>query len=163
MTKLNCYFAYGSNLSRQRLRARVPAAVEMGVARLPHWALCFDKHGRDGSAKASIRRAFGQEVWGAVYRIDPENRAPLDAAEGLGIEYSLCEVQVQTGPGRSQEAYTYVALRRKQGLPVAQWYLDHILVGIAEHRLPAGWLRHVTALSEASKSFPKGSGETASG
>ncbi len=163
MTELNCYFAYGSNLSRQRLQARVPGAVAMGAARLPHWALCFDKHGRDGSAKASIRRAVGQEVWGAVYRIDPEERSPLDAAEGLGIEYSLCEVQVQTGLGCSQDAYTYVALRRKQGLRVEQWYLNHIIVGIAEHRLPRSWLRHVTALSEASGSHPTGSGETASG
>ena len=148
MTKLNCYFAYGSNLSRQRLLARVPAAVGIGAARLPHWALCFEKHGRDASAKASIRRAVGQEVWGAVYRIDPQERSPLDAAEGLGVEYSLCEVQVQTALGRSQDAYTYVALRQKQGLRVEQWYLDHIMVGIAEHRLPASWSRHVKALTE---------------
>ena len=84
MTELNCYFAYGSNLSRERLRARVPEAVAMGAARLPHWTLCFDKHGRDGSAKASIRRAVGQEVWGAVYRMMCEAARNGSEGEGLG-------------------------------------------------------------------------------
>ena len=157
MTELNCYFAYGSNLSPQRLQARVPGAVAMGAARLPHWTLCFDKHGRDGSAKASIRRAVGQEVWGAVYRIDPGDRAPLDAAEGLGTEYTLCEVQVRTVLGHVQNAYTYVALRRKEGLRVEQWYVDHIIAGITEHRLPAGWLRYVTALTAPLTSGSAGS------
>ncbi len=147
MDKLQHYFAYGSNLSLARLRSRVPEAVAMGPGRLCGWALCFDKHGRDGTAKASIEPTVGAEVWGVVYRIVPEHRGPLDEAEGLGSHYEMHRVEVEVGADGVWEAYTYVALRRKQGLRIASGYLEHMVVGIAEHGLPESWLQHVRALT----------------
>ena len=46
------YFAYGSNLSSPRLRARVPSARPEGVARLEGQRLALDKPGRDGTARS---------------------------------------------------------------------------------------------------------------
>jgi cation transport regulator ChaC len=147
MDELNHYFAYGSNLSLARLRARVPEAVAISPGRLCHWALCFDKHGRDGTAKANIQSNAGQVVWGVVYRIAPEFRDPLDEAEGLGTDYTMRNVRVEVGDGSVQDVYTYTALRRKPGLSVERWYLEHMVAGIVEHGLPASWLQHVNALT----------------
>lgn len=147
MNELIHYFAYGSNLSLARLRGRVPEALPVGAGRLRDWALCFDKHGRDGTAKASIQPNSGAEVWGVVYRIAPRHRGPLDAAEGLGVEYEMRAVSIDVGGGGLRDAYTYVALRRKQGLRVEHWYLQHMVAGIEEHGLPMSWLRHVHLLA----------------
>jgi hypothetical protein len=52
MTTTFLYFAYGSNMSAPRLRARTPSAEPIGAAKLPGFRLVFDKWGRDDSAKA---------------------------------------------------------------------------------------------------------------
>ena len=48
------YFAYGSNMSSVRLRARVNSAQPLGVARLPGHRLRWHMHSLDGSGKCDI-------------------------------------------------------------------------------------------------------------
>ncbi len=149
MDQLHHYFAYGSNMSRERLCARVPAAEPLGAAELEDWRLCFDKHGRDHHAKANIRSCCGDRVWGVLYRLHRHHRAPLDAAEGLGVEYTMERVSVRHREMGAIEAYTYTALRIHTGLPVQDWYLGHLLQGLREHRFPRHWHRHISALAAA--------------
>jgi len=147
---LTHYFAYGSNMSLARLRARVPFARPLGRARLAGWELRFDKHGRDGHAKANIRSEPRAHLWGVVYYVPVVQRGPLDQAEGLGIEYDLRPVTVALHATTGDiEAYTYVALRTRQRLPLQAWYLAHLLDGIADHALPADWRRKVCRLASA--------------
>ena len=47
------YFAYGSNLSTERLRARVPSARARGRGRLPHHA--FTYHANPARIDAALR------------------------------------------------------------------------------------------------------------
>lgn len=139
------YFAYGSNLSSHRLRARTPSAVADGVAILRGWTLAFDKHGRDGTAKANIVPAPRETVWGVVYRIDRAERPRLDAAEGLGFAYAdrWLEVDVRgRGPAR---VLSYVAIDVRAGLSVPSWYLGHMLAGAREHGLPAIYVESMRA------------------
>ncbi len=150
MRDVTHYFAYGSNLSRARLQSRVPEARPLGRARLPGWALCFDKHGRDQHAKANIRSAPGDHVWGAVYHLPAALRAPLDSAEGLGVEYAMRRVRVTLdAPASEIDAYTYVALRTCPGLPLQDWYLEHVLAGIGDHGLPQAWQVQVRRIAAA--------------
>jgi gamma-glutamylcyclotransferase (GGCT)/AIG2-like uncharacterized protein YtfP len=150
LSTLELYFAYGSNLSPQRLRARVPEAQVIGRARLAGWRLLFDKHGRDGSAKANIDPNPEHEVWGAVYRLAPAHRAPLDLVEGLGTDYHLRELKVELGADLVC-VYTYVALRRRAGLPLQDWYLTHILDGAECHALPLAWRDYLQGFRVASR------------
>lgn len=158
MSELDLYFAYGSNLSPPRLQARVPQARVVGSARLLDWCLVFDKHGRDGSAKANIRRCRGDEVWGAVYRVAPCHRRPLDTAEGLGTEYELQELEVELA-SKQISVYTYVALRRRTGLPLHEWYIRHILAGVSHHALPNSWQARIHMLSRDCRSAGRDAGE----
>lgn len=150
MRDVTHYFAYGSNLSRARLQARVPEAKPLGRARLEGWALCFDKHGRDQHAKANIRSSSGEHVWGAVYHLPSALRDPLDRAEGLGVEYAMRRVRITVdAPASVIEAYTYVALRICPGLPLQDWYLGHVLAGIVDHGLPQHWRGQVSRIAAA--------------
>lgn len=136
------YFAYGSNMSLARLRARTPSAERLGRYTLSGHQLRFHQHGGDGSAKCD---AFytGDEahaVIGALYRLSPDEKPALDVAEGLGIDYQIKTVIVTDG-ARCQQAYTYCALRLNPGLLPFNWYVNHVLVGAREIQVPDGYLR----------------------
>ena len=58
------YFAYGSNLSEERLRKRVGEFGPARVARLEGYRLAFNKRSADGSTVyASIVPAAGATTW----------------------------------------------------------------------------------------------------
>ncbi len=64
------YFAYGSNMTSARLRARIPSARSVGAARIDGRRLVCNKRGRDGSGKANLCASPGGEAWGVVYEVD---------------------------------------------------------------------------------------------
>ena len=48
------YFAYGSNMLTERLKARVSSATPIGKANLSDHGLRFHKKSKDGSGKCDI-------------------------------------------------------------------------------------------------------------
>ena len=138
------YFAYGSNMYSPRLRARVPSASFVDVARLTGHYLSFRKRGRDGSAKCDLEPLDTETVWGVVYRIDAAELGALDAAEGEGYRREPVTVATAT---RRLDAFTYRARPDwyTGSLPY-DWYRDLVAAGAREHGLPelytaavAGW------------------------
>lgn len=144
------YFAYGSNMSTPRLRARVPSATVHGRARLPGHALRFHKSSEaDGSAKcdACETAAAADEVRGVVFRIDPAERESLDLAEGLGVGYERKRVAVHLEAGDTVEAFTYYAVRIDPNLQPFLWYKEHVLRGAMEHGLPRSYIAAIRAVT----------------
>jgi len=144
------YFAYGSNMSSERLRGRTPSAISLGRARLPEYTLRWHKLGRDGSGKCDIEPsdAPGATVWGVLYEINRAEKDGLDAVEGLGVGYEEHTVQVETGTG-VREAVTYKARPDKidaELRPLA-WYKAHVLNGATEHGLPDEYVARITAVA----------------
>lgn len=133
------YFAYGSNMSLRRLRARVPAAQALGRGILHGHELRFHKRGRDGSGKCD---AFEVEntrarVIGALFSIPQEGKAALDLVEGLGAGYEEKQVSILVGDGDQQhEAVTYYATDIHSDLLPYCWYRQHVLTGAREFELP---------------------------
>lgn len=143
------YFAYGSNMSTDRLRRRVPSAQAIGHAELPAHQLHFHKPGRDGSAKCDIAlpgHTDDVSVWGVVFRIDPGHRPRLDAAEDLHRGYGIKNVTVRLPAGRWLKAFTYYALQIDKGIRPFSWYREHVLRGAREHGLPAGYVAMIEAI-----------------
>ena len=136
------YFAYASNLKRERFFRRLPAARSVGIARLPHWTLRMNKRGRDGSAKANLSPLRGAEVWGALYTVPVSRWSRLDGFEG---GYLRRRVSVWTPQGERREAVTYVSVRLQDALPF-DWYRALMIEGAREHDLPAAWLARLEAL-----------------
>ncbi|WP_107851442.1 gamma-glutamylcyclotransferase family protein [Oceanimonas marisflavi] len=143
------YFAYGSNLSLARMRARVPSSRVIAVAQLSRYRLMFHKVGQDGSGKCDIV-STGQPsdlVYGVVYDISPAEKPWLDRVEGLGAGYAEKPVRVITLSGAELAAVCYVATHIDAGLMPFSWYKAHVLHGAEEHGLPADYLRALGAVA----------------
>lgn len=96
------YFAYGSNMCSERLRARkILSATPICVAYLSNHSLRFHKRSQDESGKgdASFTGSPEDSVWGVVFDIDQSEEPRLDAAEGLGQGYRKDEVMVTDRDG----------------------------------------------------------------
>lgn len=126
-------FQYGSNMSEERLRAKIrehqsyaPAGAELdvrllGCARLTGWRFAFDLYSaRQGCLVGDIVESDdGDEVWGALYELDRElvirsdgGRSVLDRIEGHRTEadpenYRPITVTVELD-GELKDAHTYV-------------------------------------------------------
>jgi len=139
------YFAYGSNLSTERLQARVPSARARCRGRLTRHALRWHKLGRDGSGKCDIvPTTTSSVVWGVLFDVSRDEKHALDAVEGLGIGYFEKEVRIVTDDGE-RRALTYHAnpARIDAALRPFDWYKDHVVRGAREHGLPADYIREL--------------------
>ncbi|GAA4359564.1 gamma-glutamylcyclotransferase family protein [Kangiella marina] len=134
------YFAYGSNMSVSRLRARVPSAQPMGCYMLDGYDLRFHKLSGDGSGKcdAYFTSNDGDRVYGALYKIDPQEKPVLDEAEA-GYEEKVVTV-VSSNDGSPTEATIYIAIGKESGIQPYSWYLNHVLVGAKETLLPKDYI-----------------------
>jgi hypothetical protein len=138
-------FAYGSNMDPERMRARVPGALPRGRARLPGHRLVIDKRGRDGSAKANLRREAGALVWGVTWDLRVADLAALDGHEA-GYERILVSVELESG---TADAHAYRSDRLAPGALPFDWYLEHVLRGARAFGLPEDYVAWLESLPRA--------------
>lgn len=136
------YFAYGSNMSIARLRARTPSAVSLGRHHLGQHDLRFHKTGADQSAKCDAFHTgiHSDVVIGVLFEIDIQEKVILDRVEGLGKGYDEKTVVVVSADGTSVHASTYVATHIDDGLEPFSWYVHHVLTGALEALLPEDYI-----------------------
>jgi len=144
------YFAYGSNLFRDRMHERTGPIRKSLPAVLNGYLLAFNKSGKDGEIYANIVPHKVATVLVVVYLCNYEAMDRLDAWEGVsGGHYRREPVQVKTIAGDFLIAHTYIAGKEfvvAEGRP-SPWYLDLILNGAAEHDLPAEYIRNVETIA----------------
>ncbi|RQR59360.1 gamma-glutamylcyclotransferase [Burkholderia sp. Bp9125] len=136
------YFAYGSNMSVERLVSRTPSARVVAIGYVPGHRLVFDKFSRkDGSGKCDCERTDdgNDSVCGVLYAITETDRRALDKAEGAGYGYEPRQVDVETEQG-AVLALTYIATDKRHGLNPYHWYKRHVLAGARQARLPANYI-----------------------
>lgn len=136
------YFAYGSNMSPERIRARAPSAVFVSRAYLEGHVLTFHKPGLDGSGKCDACPSANSQdrVWGALYEVSAEDMKALDIYEGRGFAYLRKSVVVHTDAGQSETAKVYVAIEQDDGQVPYDWYLEHVLRGARVIGLPETYI-----------------------
>lgn len=139
------YFAYGSNLCIDQLTARIGPLVagEDGqrVAWLPEHRLLFNMLAEDGERYANLA-CPGAGVFGVIYSLRSEALKVLDSYE---TGYERRSVVVTDQHGVAIEATTYMAIPEQTvaaGTPNAK-YLNVILRGARQHRLPEAYLREI--------------------
>ncbi|XAZ25222.1 gamma-glutamylcyclotransferase [Sinorhizobium sp. B11] len=139
-------FAYGSNMSTARIRARCPSARFLGVAELPGYQLRWHKKSKDGSGKCDIVRTdlSGTSVFGVLYEIAGDEKADLDKAEGLGSGYDETEIEVHYGPDLLA-VKAYVATDTDPALKPYSWYRALAVAGAKEHGLPADYIESMAS------------------
>jgi len=119
------YFAYGSNMLRERLSARCPSAKVLGHATASGYSLQFFKKSVDGSGKATLVQSAKDDVLvnGVLFEIVTGERVDLDAAEGLGQGYARDDdFRVRSEDGNEVRATTYIGTRLdRSGASAAAW------------------------------------------
>lgn len=143
------YFAYGSNMSPQRLQARVPSAEPVAMTRLGGHQLRFHKVSRfDGSAKCDAWYTGDPDhtVYGLIYRMAADEKLLLDRCEGLGQGYEIKHVSLKADGEESVNAFFYYATDIQSGLQPYDWYKEHVLAGARFAGLPAPYLNRIAAV-----------------
>jgi hypothetical protein len=130
------YFAYGSNMLRNRLCERCPSARVVSSAILNGWELKWHKKSKDGSGKCDIVQSEtpGGVVYGVLYEIDYAEKPTLDKAEGLGNGYKDLQIILNSHPNLS--VTTYQASNIDAEIKPYTWYRELVLAGAEENKLP---------------------------
>jgi gamma-glutamylcyclotransferase len=143
-------------MSSRRLTAsgRAPSATRVTVGYVPGRKLTFDKFStrdRSGKCDCEVTGDPSGRVYGVVYRIAASERAALDEAEGLHHGYRD-EMLTVIAEDATRRALAYVATDKHPGLPVFDWYLEHVLRGATENGLPPDYvesLRQIPTVVDA--------------
>lgn len=126
------YFAYGSNMSKDRMIKRGLNFTSRKSATLNGYKLLFNKKAASGDfSYANISPITDSFVEGALYEFPDEEIKMLDKAEGYPNHYVKILVDVIDSTGNSITATTYIAKKDKivAGLMPNKDYLDCILKG----------------------------------
>ncbi len=134
------YFAYGSNMNRDRMKERIGHIPQFQSAILKYYRLMFNKTSLKadnediGFANIVETKNESDIVEGLLYNFTEDDFDKLDVYEGVKDgHYYKATVQVITNnrkdKGKQVEAITYISNRTKEGLKPPQWYLNHLLKG----------------------------------
>ena len=137
------YFAYGSNMLTERLRARCPGAEPVAVAVAEDYRLILSLPGGGPSGKAGIVRRQSASVHGVLYELAVADAMALDAHEGPSYR-RVGEFAV--GGRRLVAAMTYLPVEAvlRETLAPFDWYRALVLAGALQHGLDAA---HVAAIA----------------
>lgn len=138
----------------ERLRARVPDAVVIGVALTTGRRLLFHKRSSDGSGKCDIPETENPTdiAYGVLYDL-PEHQLPkLERAEGNG--YMRSAICVLSG-GSLVQASAFLAMPEQinDKLLPYDWYLDLVVAGARQHALPADYISILVGTSKQPDPF----------
>jgi len=137
------YFAYGSNMSTERMSSRASSAKTVGRARIPDKRLVYNKRSKDGSGRANLVDSPGDEVWGVLYEVETDQLVALDRTEG---GYERQEVSVITEQGQTIQAVVYISDQLTDTPIPYDWYKQLIVSGAREHQLPEHYIELLEAL-----------------
>ena len=123
------YFAFGSNMSAQRMHERLGWSPSRSGAILPDYEMIFNKHSNDGG-KANIMSSPGNIVEGILYSVNEEDLLILDKFEGVSSkQYNRYEIKVRDNNKNSIPAVAYKALNTGKVYSPTEEYLNFILEG----------------------------------
>uniref|UniRef100_A0A3B5AHC8 Gamma-glutamylcyclotransferase-like n=2 Tax=Stegastes partitus TaxID=144197 RepID=A0A3B5AHC8_9TELE len=152
------YFAFGSNLLRERLQLANPSAVFRTTGRLKDYMLNFglwEKHVDNAwhGGVATIEFCPGAEVWGVIWTLSNENLTSLDNQEGVSLGmYSPLEVSVETDEGLML-CRTY-QMNNFHACPPSPQYKQVVCLGAEQNGLPDEYLKRLEAIETNAYSGP---------
>lgn len=148
---VTCYFAYGSNLKKSQMAARIGRVPPSKIARLTDFRLAFNTNDPAlGEVYANVIPTKGSEVWGVVYECHPPDMVKLDKYEDVAAgHYRRGHIVVEIRDKEHIIAETYMACEGRlcpEDSPSRDYAL-RILSGAIEHGLPAAYIRYLEDLT----------------
>ncbi|XP_025114951.1 gamma-glutamylcyclotransferase-like [Pomacea canaliculata] len=140
------YFAYGSNLLRERVMLNNPSATFKCIGKLEGYILTFKgSWSRWRGAAASISKKNDGHVWGVIWEVDLGDIENLDRQETF---YDAIEVPVSSISNEVLRCRTYKLSRGyKPGKP-SPHYKDVIVRGARQNSLPAVYIAFLESLED---------------
>jgi|SRR6185369_11024260 len=149
------YYAYGSNLDPEQMRALCPGHSVVGLAVLHDHRLGFPLYSNQWEGGvAGLIHAHGEKTWGVVYELTDADLESLDHQEGWkgpGNQHNLYEREVVTvelvrpddgsAPRRLRAATYYPRVSNPS--PPSRRYLDTMMRGARHHRLPEEYVERL--------------------
>ncbi|KAM8841523.1 gamma-glutamylcyclotransferase a [Spinachia spinachia] len=152
------YFAFGSNLLKERLQVANPSAIFHATGRLKDHELSFGLCETTGDSLwhggvATIAPCPGAEVWGVIWTLSTEDLPRLDKQEGVNVGiYSPLQVSVETDEGLVF-CRTYQMNNFRACLPSPQ-YKQVVCRGAERNGLPLEYLMKLEAIQTNNYSGP---------
>ncbi|XP_013861259.1 gamma-glutamylcyclotransferase a [Austrofundulus limnaeus] len=152
------YFAFGSNLLKERLQLANPSATFFSTGRLKDYRLNFGLCGKNvvtawHGGVATIEFCPGSEVWGVIWSLSFDDFYSLDEQEGVSRgKYSPLEVSVEMDKG-TIICRTYQMNNFLTCLTSPQ-YKQVMCMGAEQNGLPKEYLRKLEALQTNNYSGP---------
>ena len=152
------YFAYGSNMDWNEMRACCPSAQFVCLGKLNDYRLAFTRRSQTrGCGVADIVKNRNDVVWGVIYDIAEGDLPNLDSKEGYRVgrrsnAYEPIEVTVQADgrQDRLLRARAYLVCRQEHPNPNPNAAYKRLLVAGARHwRLPADYVAQLEQIGVA--------------
>jgi gamma-glutamylcyclotransferase (GGCT)/AIG2-like uncharacterized protein YtfP len=105
------YFAYGTNISSQRMKERCKYFKKISLAKLFGYQFIFNQRG-----VATVVKKPGSTVWGVLYDIDKDALNALDGFEGYPVRYDRKKVEVRDKKDNTFNAIMYIDYRSQEGV-----------------------------------------------
>jgi len=146
------YFAYGSNMYTKQMKERLSrtSPFEAQVAVLRGYRLVFNKARQNAGPAGNIVYDPSGIVFGVIYTLNQDELKKLDKKEGVHSgQYGRTEISVETvESGKIQVCTTYIAqaITNDNRRPDKD-YLDKILNGAREHRLPESYIDYLNSFA----------------
>ncbi len=134
------YFAYGSNMDRERMAKRGVKIISETKAILEGWKLIFNKAATEYCSYANIEGDDSSKVYGVLYEIDDKDIEKLDRYEGCPDHYERKTMVVVNNKINKIKAEVYVATPKKikPNLKPLKDYLRRLMEGAKQHGFPKG-------------------------
>ena len=147
-------FGYGSNMDKEQMTVRCPAAEKVGNAVLRNYDLCFPRRSSNRNCGvSSVVAAQGREVWGVVHRLNDDDLRSLDRSEGYRSNrptaqnsYNRVPIMVEMD-GELTEVQIYLAVGTQNPPGPNADYIKHIRDGALQNDLPAAYQERLAELS----------------
>ncbi|XP_029299835.1 gamma-glutamylcyclotransferase a [Cottoperca gobio] len=152
------YFAFGSNLLKERLQLANPSAMFCTTGRLKDYKLNFGLYEKYvetiwHGGVATIESCPGAEVWGVIWTLSNKNLPSLDNQEGVSKGmYSPLEVSVETDKELIL-CRTY-QMNNFHACPPSPQYKQVVCLGAEQNGLPVEYLKRLEAIQTNNYSGP---------
>lgn len=161
------YFAYGSNMSAERLKKRINSACKVGTGELENYKLVCNKISCDQSLKFNIERSEGSQVYGVVYCVSESDLPELNKYEGAisGSKHYIREMMTINYNGEEQQAAIYICtctenIDNSGGNKPYSWYVEHALRGAREAGIDHDYIeRYINIASKEDQNKSRASDE----
>ena len=123
------------------------------AGRLGGWRLVFDKPPLFpiGESFANIIADAGAQVLGVLYEIDEADLTHLDVSEGVPIgnyqRIAVLATPLNASAGTARPAFTLASDHRNPELLPSKRYMELVIAGAIEHRLPDEYVASLRAVS----------------